>query len=96
MERVKGIEPSFSAWEADVLPLNYTRNRVLSDSLTRRSDSTNGHSVVATIDSSNSEGFNRHSQEQANGRSLNAELFAGERYVGITNRQPHADTGLDS
>ena len=25
MERVKGIEPSFSAWEADVLPLNYTR-----------------------------------------------------------------------
>ena len=26
MERVKGIEPSYSAWEADVLPLNYTRN----------------------------------------------------------------------
>ena len=26
MERVKGIEPSFSAWEADVLPLNDTRN----------------------------------------------------------------------
>ena len=25
-ERVKGIEPSFSAWEADVLPLNYTRD----------------------------------------------------------------------
>ncbi len=25
VERVKGIEPSFSAWEADVLPLNYTR-----------------------------------------------------------------------
>ena len=24
-ERVKGIEPSLSAWEADVLPLNYTR-----------------------------------------------------------------------
>jgi prevent-host-death family protein len=24
-ERVKGIEPSYSAWEADVLPLNYTR-----------------------------------------------------------------------
>ena len=24
-ERVKGIEPSFSAWEAEVLPLNYTR-----------------------------------------------------------------------
>ena len=26
-ERVKGIEPSLSAWEADVLPLNYTRGR---------------------------------------------------------------------
>ena len=25
VERVKGIEPSYSAWEADVLPLNYTR-----------------------------------------------------------------------
>ena len=25
MERVKGIEPSQSAWEADILPLNYTR-----------------------------------------------------------------------
>jgi hypothetical protein len=25
MERVKGIEPSQSAWKADVLPLNYTR-----------------------------------------------------------------------
>ncbi len=25
MERVRGIEPPYSAWEADVLPLNYTR-----------------------------------------------------------------------
>ena len=25
MERVKGIEPSRSAWKAEVLPLNYTR-----------------------------------------------------------------------
>ena len=24
MEQVKGIEPSSSAWQADVLPLNYT------------------------------------------------------------------------
>ena len=24
-ERATGIEPAFSAWEADVLPLNYTR-----------------------------------------------------------------------
>ena len=28
-ERVKGIEPSYSAWEADVLPLNYTRRLCL-------------------------------------------------------------------
>src|SRR5687768_17638369 len=27
MERVKGIEPSYAAWEAAVLPLNYTRGR---------------------------------------------------------------------
>ena len=27
MERVTGIEPALSAWEADVLPLNYTRRR---------------------------------------------------------------------
>ena len=25
MERVKGVEPSTSAWKAGVLPLNYTR-----------------------------------------------------------------------
>ena len=25
MERVMGIEPTRSAWKADVLPLNYTR-----------------------------------------------------------------------
>ena len=27
IERVKGIEPSYAAWEAAVLPLNYTRKR---------------------------------------------------------------------
>ena len=30
MERVKGIEPSCAAWEAAVLPLNYTRQCQLS------------------------------------------------------------------
>ena len=29
MERVTGIEPALSAWEADVLPLNYTRRQRL-------------------------------------------------------------------
>ena len=28
-KRVKGIEPSYVAWEATVLPLNYTRERIL-------------------------------------------------------------------
>ena len=27
LERVMGIEPTLSAWEAEVLPLNYTRLR---------------------------------------------------------------------
>ena len=26
VERVRGIEPLYEAWEAAVLPLNYTRN----------------------------------------------------------------------
>ena len=26
LERVKGIEPSCAAWEAAILPLNYTRS----------------------------------------------------------------------
>ena len=29
LERVKGIEPSYRAWEASVLPLNYTRRSYL-------------------------------------------------------------------
>jgi hypothetical protein len=32
LERVKGIEPSYSAWKAAALPLSYTRAR---DELTR-------------------------------------------------------------
>ena len=35
-ERVKGIEPSYAAWEAAVLPLNYTRKR-LGDLIARQS-----------------------------------------------------------
>ena len=29
LERAKGIEPSYEAWEASVLPLNYARNSQL-------------------------------------------------------------------
>lgn len=38
MERVMGIEPTLSAWEAEVLPLNYTRElypRTISTNYTR-------------------------------------------------------------
>lgn len=28
MERVKGIEPSYSAWKAAALPLSYTRGQL--------------------------------------------------------------------
>jgi hypothetical protein len=34
LERATGIEPAFSAWEADVLPLNYARGDV--QRITRR------------------------------------------------------------
>ena len=40
---MKGIEPSFSAWEADVLPLNYTRDQGVTLSATpaeRKSEAT--------------------------------------------------------
>ena len=38
LERVKGIEPSYSAWKAAALPLSYTR---APDDLTRRADGLN-------------------------------------------------------
>ncbi len=34
MERVEGIEPSTKAWEAFVLPLNYTRSELSAERLT--------------------------------------------------------------
>ena len=36
MERVMGIEPTLSAWEAGVLPLNYTRKMAYSTTGLRR------------------------------------------------------------
>ena len=36
MERVNGIEPSYAAWEAAVLPLNYTRVIASHLTVTRR------------------------------------------------------------
>jgi hypothetical protein len=31
LERAKGIEPSYAAWEAAVLPLNYARKHTFAD-----------------------------------------------------------------
>lgn len=39
MERATRIELATSAWEADVLPLNYARNRVLTYYPTKRAKS---------------------------------------------------------
>ena len=36
LERVKGIEPSYAAWEAAVLPLNYTRTHAMVANATAR------------------------------------------------------------
>ncbi len=35
LERVMGIEPTLAAWEAAVLPLNYTRTRLDDDAILR-------------------------------------------------------------
>ena len=43
VERVMGIEPTYSAWEADVLPLNYTRVALVTPS--KRQDPTRSASV---------------------------------------------------
>ena len=50
MERVRGIEPPYSAWEADVLPLNYTREqsevyRTTPHRRPARSSTTGGRSI---------------------------------------------------
>ena len=46
-ERVTGIEPAFSAWEADVLPLNYTRVRTRT---VRRGVTARHTTLASTID----------------------------------------------
>jgi hypothetical protein len=47
LERVTGIEPALSAWEADVLPLNYTRRRTGDEHIRRRRPA---HSTDAAAD----------------------------------------------
>ena len=45
MERVMGIEPTLSAWDAEVLPLNYTR----SDLRRRTQSSPDGDSSISLV-----------------------------------------------
>ena len=48
MERAKGIEPSYEAWEASVLPLNYAR--VGAPYRDRRALTIGGAAVIREID----------------------------------------------
>jgi hypothetical protein len=47
MERVKGIEPSYEAWEAAVLPLNYTRMDAVPAQYSRRQEAKYTASVMS-------------------------------------------------
>ena len=47
-ERATGIEPAFSAWEADVLPLNYTRVSWIGDPPSSRLLPLGKHSASGT------------------------------------------------
>ena len=46
MERVMGIEPTSSAWKAEVLPLNYTREGLRAPGLARGGRPTTDHRLV--------------------------------------------------
>ena len=43
MERVKGIEPSYSAWKAAALPLSYTRAQAMNYHATGAASTVMGH-----------------------------------------------------
>ena len=43
LERVKGIEPSYSAWKAAALPLSYTRAHQTSHGPSRKARALDGH-----------------------------------------------------
>ena len=44
-----GIEPTWSAWKAEVLPLNYIRNYVLGNSFTSNIDNYTKKSIYVNI-----------------------------------------------
>jgi hypothetical protein len=46
LERVKGIEPSYSAWKAAALPLSYTRARPINYHATPAASTTYDHPIA--------------------------------------------------
>jgi hypothetical protein len=66
-ERVTGIEPALSAWEADVLPLNYTRRCRQAQQI----GSGDRHSTDAVSDPTTAEGRRKGFRTRSSRRSLN-------------------------
>ena len=90
LERVKGIEPSYSAWKAAALPLSYTRaglNRVdpavaAGDELTRPASGLNlpaGRALIA--------GFGRGTGYSRPGTTLNIGRIRAYTFVSINNER---------
>jgi hypothetical protein len=81
LERAKGIEPSYAAWEAAVLPLNYARDfKVLADSrswFSRVRPATESQDkAICARDKANFQGAHRRKQDFLNnlGR-MSTEIF---------------------
>ena len=74
MERVKGIEPSYSAWKAAALPLSYTRAQAM-----------NYH--VADVASTAMRRFGRVPAGVRRVRPLNRRRFAAYTKVSINNER---------
>ena len=79
LERVKGIEPSYSAWKAAALPLSYTRARPI-----------NYHATEAASTAMRRFGANRplfRQRADAPGAPLNMRRFSAYTDVSINNER---------
>ena len=83
LERVMGIEPTSSAWKAEVLPLNYTR-LVEPPPILRSNDPTNIR--FATIADQNTPDFS-FSQAYKNPDSLNALTVRNSFLMSVSSRR---------
>ena len=92
-ERVKGIEPSCAAWEAAVLPLNYTRGEIFdfryaiadcNRNKMYRSESSSATAVVCAILSASGGDAPHSSLMTADSTAANTQtLLPGNHVVGI-------------